>query len=810
MLNLPPLFENQKETMRRLIFSIVIVLLSTHLSFSQTATIRGTVKDGTDRNKPLELVNVVQLPANGTYSDSLGHYELKVNPGDVTIIYSYTGMSPDTQYIKVKAGDVKTLDVVLGGGPIELNQVVIGENKVGTKVQKLTGSTDVLKPRLLESSNVTNIQNAVMKVPGVTVLDGQMSIRGGSGYAYGSGSRVILVVDEMPLMSADRGDIEWSLVPVENVEQMEIIKGASTMQYGSSALNGVINVTTAYARDTPSTHITMFYEGIGKPPVDSFQWWKRDGKVFQNPNTMGLSFLHRQKFGTVDFVLGGMLQGSQSFLQSEYDYFTRFNVKLRWKPAKLQRLTLELATNLMYRRSGFQFYWQDGGHPYISASGVTLDERYFYAFVDPKFRYLDRSNSEHKLFTRYYRQNNLDGETDFNIYGVDYQFRHNFGKLFRLLFGVRNEHWVVKDGTLGRHKADFGGGFVSGELTYKFLTLNAGVREEYVRLDSAITPTVPVFRAGVNFEIKKFNYIRASFGQAFRVPSIAERFVVYNLAGIRILPNYDIQPEKGFTAELGYKRSLKFGNWLGYFDAVAFWTEFRNMIEFTFGTHYDAQNGFYPYFQSQNVSRARIFGWELSMYGEGKMGPVDMSALLGYTYFYGVDLNDTSVTHNVGDFIGDAFKKYALPTPVDANGQPSYAAWDSLTQGMLKYRNRHQFKADLDFVFYNRVHFGTSIQYYSFMDRVDKIFEVFIKDVRQIRENRLNKGDVIWDLRAGYNFNPNIELNFLVKNVMNADYAIRIAKPDKPRSFTVQLVLNFGGMSKNLNTGQKSALKSSF
>lgn len=793
------------------ILSVLISLLFVQISFSQTATVKGIVKDGSNKNLPLELVNVVQLPANGTYTDSTGHFELKVQPGDVTIIFSYTGMQPDTQQLKIKAGEVKNLDVVLGGGPTELVTIVIGENKVGTKVQKLTGSTDVLKPRLLESSNITNVQGAIMKVPGVTILDGQMSIRGGSGYAYGSGSRVILVVDEMPLMSADRGDIEWSLVPVENIEQMEIIKGASTMQYGSSALNGVLNVTTAYARDTPSTHLTFFYETYAKPPVDSFQWWKRNGKFFENPNLAGMSFLHKQKFGTVDFVMGGMLQGSQSFLQSEYDYFTRFNVKLRWKPKKLQRLTLELSTNMMYRKSGFQFYWKDGGHPYIAADGVTLGERYFYAFIDPKLRYIDKSNSEHKIYTRYYRQNNLDGETDFNILRAEYQFRHNFGNLFRLLFGVNNEHWMVKDGTLGTHKADFGGGFISAELTYKFLTLNAGVREEYVRLDSAITPTVPVFRAGVNFEIRKYNYIRASFGQAFRVPSIAERFVTYNLSGIRILPNYDIQPEKGFTAELGYKRSLKFGNWLGYFDAVLFWTEFRNMIEFTFDTHYDpVAHELYPFFQSRNVSKARIFGWELSAFGEGKMGPVDMSALVGYTYFYGVDLNDTSVTHNVGDFIGDAFKKYALPTPVDANGEPSYAAWDSLTRGMLKYRNRHQFKADLDFVFYNRVRFGTSIQYYNFMDRVDKIFEVFIKDIRQLREDRLNRGDVIWDLRAGYIFNPNIQLNFLVKNVMNANYAIRVAKPDKPRSFTVQMVLNFGGMNKQMGKIRSSRTGNSF
>jgi iron complex outermembrane receptor protein len=301
---------------------------------------------------------------------------------------------------------------------------------------------------------------------------------------------------------------------------------------------------------------------------------------------------------------------------------------------------------------------------------------------------------------------------------------------------------------------------------------------------------------GLNFEIRKYNYIRASFGQAFRVPSIAERFVTYELAGIQIIPNHDIRPERGWTAELGYKRSLKIGNWLGYLDAVVFWTEFRDMIEFTFGINIDNSKtppAIVPYFQSQNVSRARIFGWEVSAYGEGNIGPVNFTTMLGYTYFYGVDLNDTTTTHNVGDFLLDAFKKFAMKTPYDANGKASYTLWNEQTQGMLRYRNPHTFKADFDFLLYGKYRLGTSMQYYGYMTKVDNIFEVYIKDVRKLREENINKGDFIWDLRAGININRNVAVNFLVKNVLNSNYAIRVAKPDRPRSFTVQMVVNFGG-----------------
>ena len=112
---------------------------------------------------------------------------------------------------------------------------------------------------------------------------------------------------------------------------------------------------------------------------------------------------------------------------------------------------------------------------------------------------------------------------------------------------------------------------------------------------------------------------------------------------------------------------------------------------------------------------------------------------------------------------------------------------------MLKYRNPHTFKADFDFILYNRYHLGTSMQYYGYMTRIDKIFEIVISGINEQRLINRNKGDFVWDLRAGCDINKNISLNFIVKNVLNSNYALRIARPDKPRSFTVQMMVNFGG-----------------
>ena len=82
--------------------------------------------------------------------------------------------------------------------------------------------------------------------PSVHIVDGQANIRSGSGWSYGAGSRVMVMVDGMPLMNGDQGGVEWQLVPMENISQIEVIKGASSVLFGSSALNGTINIRTAY------------------------------------------------------------------------------------------------------------------------------------------------------------------------------------------------------------------------------------------------------------------------------------------------------------------------------------------------------------------------------------------------------------------------------------------------------------------------------------------------------------------------------------------------------------------------------------
>ena len=60
---------------------------------------------------------------------------------------------------------------------------------------------EIIRPELIDNKGITSLEQAVEQTPGVSTFDGQVSIRGGSGFSYGAGSRVLLLWDGMPFVS---------------------------------------------------------------------------------------------------------------------------------------------------------------------------------------------------------------------------------------------------------------------------------------------------------------------------------------------------------------------------------------------------------------------------------------------------------------------------------------------------------------------------------------------------------------------------------------------------------------------------------
>jgi hypothetical protein len=109
-------------------------------------------------------------------------------PGTVTLSFSYIGYRSQVETLNIREGEDLVLNVAMEPGVLSLEQVVVSADRMEQKRSDLTVTMDVIKSEYLYRTHITDAQELITKTPGIEVLDGQASIRGGSGFSYGVGS----------------------------------------------------------------------------------------------------------------------------------------------------------------------------------------------------------------------------------------------------------------------------------------------------------------------------------------------------------------------------------------------------------------------------------------------------------------------------------------------------------------------------------------------------------------------------------------------------------------------------------------------
>lgn len=779
--------------------------------YAQTlGVVKGVIKDKSN-NESLPGAVVVLDKTKGIAADLEGVFYMTTSEGTHTLDCELVGYKKYSETITVKGNDTTFVTILLGNGNQLLDEVVISAGRFEQKLSDVTVSMEVIKPTLIENKASQSLDIIMNQVPGVVVSDGQASIRGGSGYSYGAGTRVLMLVDEMPMISADAADIKWNYLPLENLEQVEVIKGAASALFGSSAMNGVINMRTAYAKDKPQTTVSLFGATYDAPRNTSYKWWKGTSQT-----QSGVNFSHSEKIGQLDLVLGGHMFNDEGYRYLETEKRGRFNVNLRYNFKKIPGLAIGLNTNMMETRGGLFFLWQNADSVY-HPQGLNIqrfsNQR---VNVDPFINYYSKKGGKYSLRSRYYLTNNTNDKNQGSraeLYYNEFQYQKRFKNNFTMTYGaVYMEQQVIADSLYGRHSGKNYAGYAQFDYKFRKLTTSLGLRGEYNSVDTSYTrgyltkkinnlPFQPVFRAGLNYHLFEYTFIRASFGQGYRFPTIAEKYVSTSVSALKIYPNPSLQPERGWSAEIGIKQGFKLFNFKGFLDIAGFWTEYQDMVEFAFDI-YGPKTGIfyqdrqYAGFKSQNVGSARINGVDASITGTGKMGPINVTTLIGFTY----------------------------TNPIYLNFDPKKDTLGIEGLKVLKYRNQQLFKADIQ-LDYKKISFGWSTRFYSLMENVDRRFvqsvlheynepgtgfnwdsipsTYILPGLPEYRDTHRNSvsikvngkeiigwtGDWVHDFRVSYQVSKTLKTSIIVNNAFNAEYSLRPGDVRAPRMFLLQLML---------------------
>ncbi len=772
-------------------------------------------------NQPLygALVRFDQT-SYGSNTNADGGFNFSAPSGKYTLVVNLLSYNEIRKEINLN-GPI-SLKIELEENTEDLNLVVVSAGRYEQNIGEVTVSMEVIQPKLLEDKNVVNIDEILQQTPGVAIVDDEPQIRSGSGYSFGAGSRVQVLVDNIPILSGDAGKPSWGFLPTENVSQIEIIKGASSVLYGSSALSGVINFRTAYPTAIPKTKLTVYHGIYSKPQSEEGFYWERQGMK------SGINFSHSQKFGKLDFVfassmqyddghLGPIMDSLGQFENSSYNpknvnrygagNRARFNLQLRYRAT--ERLYLGVSSIYSAGNSLATLLWNNSTTGLYSAyeGSATRTIQQLYT-VDPFIEYHGKRGATHTLRTRWQSldNNNDNNQGNFSdvLYG-EYQVQKNWDldriKNFTTTAGLvgiqtdaRGELFVGGNADGHNTAKNYAAYLQLDKKLWDKLNLSGGLRYEQFQINEE-KQGKPVFRAGANYKVSKATYVRASFGQGYRFPSIAEKFIVTGLGAINIFANPDLKPETSNNIEIGVKQGFKIGEFKGFADVAVFQQKFENFIEFTFGqwtpvpfTNLEELNNAIG-FKSLNTGEAMVRGAEFSILGTGKIGETQIDILGGYTY--------TKPVSTTPDYVYAVTQQQPGTLVISEFAQASYLSTsENSSNNILKYRLEHLVRLDCGLTRKN-ITAGISFRYNSHMQNIDNAFgkledqfpAIFNPGINQWRAEHTT-GDYVFDLRLGYKFSDKQRVAIMANNVLNREYAIRPLSIEEPRMTMIQYTLS--------------------
>lgn len=775
-------------------FLLIIILFSFYAS-AQENNISGIIYDAVSK-EPLIGVNVKVNNSKGGVTDFNGNYKLKLETGSHKIMYSYIGY--ETQLINLDITESVVKDIYLKEEDSQLDVMVVSASKFKQKLEEVTVSVDVIGAKLIESKNCITLADVIRNAPGVQLTDGQLNIRAGSGWSYGTGSRVLVMVDDMPILSADQGEVEFNLIPMENVEQMEIIKGASSALYGSSALNGVVNIKTKMPGLEPKTTIG-FFQGFWDAPKDSnLKWW---GDSLSDMRwRSGLSMTHSRKIKNLDLVLSANHYNDRGFVKDVNNIQTRLSLNTRYVK---DDLTFGINANYMQRESPLFAMWSSDTSAYIPYEGSAIPNYGSRFYIDPYLTFY-KNFFKHTLRSRILRRNvtyvnnnpsTITSVMTFNEYQNQYRTDNltlTSGATLTTLWGDAYAY--------GEHSGKNISGYTQFDYKLSKWNFSTGARYEYFDLDT-IKVGRPVLRAGINYEIKEGFNARASFGQGFRFPTITELYMKGDIGPVNLYNNPSLKPESGWTSEIGFKKVFKIDNFSGYIDLVGFIMEYDNMMEFTFGKFGpDTDELFGIGFKSLNVGKTRIPGIEFSLNGAGNIGEnFDFNLIFGYTFSNPYSVNPYNSFADVQTISSPVYSQivnnFVLNGPNDSTYTFINTSSDT-TNYTLKYRHRQTLRFDLEVKYKKKFSLGFSYQFNSMMNNIDYVFTDYLfNSYVELGINNsmdeLNNGYHLFDARIKYKFDNGFSLGLLGENIFNTPYLIRPANMGSPRTFMLQLRAEF-------------------
>jgi len=475
--------------------------------------------------------------------------------------------------------------------------------RVETPEQNVANSVTIIDEKKIESRKAETVLELLREVPGVDVVQSGSRGNGTSVFIRGAESdQVLVLVDGVEVNSATLGAFDFAHLTTENVERIEVLRGAGGTLYGSQAIGGVINIITKRGEGPPALTLAAA-GGNGATPRQVAALRGSEGRLGYS-----LSVAHLQTDGfrrfnddyenlstsarlDYKFTEDTSLKGIFHFTQTDVGLFnsnnfapgnqgdpnareasTQYLGKLEWEQ--------KIFKNWDYRVAGsiFKELIRDSDN----VDGCTVD---FGGGPGPCDFAKSRDHFRPRILTGEFQTNYRPWDWNTTTFGVEYKLRsaRTSGGIDR---SIRNIAYYLQE---------------QFQFFDRRLTLVPGIRlDDHQTFGRALTPS---FASAYLFK-ETGTKLKASYAKGFKAPTLNELFFPAGF-GCPAFGNPDLGPEKSWEINAGVEQGLfqdrvKLG-------ATYFHREVKDMIE----ARPIADPPFC--FRAVNIGRARFDGVEWSL-----------------------------------------------------------------------------------------------------------------------------------------------------------------------------------------------------
>ncbi|MBA3985411.1 MAG: TonB-dependent receptor [Flavobacteriales bacterium] len=427
-------------------------------------------------------------------------------------------------------------------------KVQLPRKNSGKVVTKITSET-------LERSAGKSVAQVINEVSGIEI-NGSRSFDGQNLGYYVRGGRnrqVVIMLDGVQVTDGSQiaNDYDLRLIPAQNIQQIEIVKGASSVLYGSGAATAVINITTKKSSDKPIAATFTSTVGTNQAQgVDDYRAEEFTNSVNAN-GTLG-KFFYLVTFNNryVDGLSAiAAPEGEELF---ESDVFDSFDTKVNFGIHLTENIKMSQFFSYGKFKTGFDnFDFTDANHLSETRqlrTGGNFEWKYkngTYVFND-SYAWIEREI-----------QSGFPTKFDSRFYALDNYVQHRFGERFTAIAGFN-----LSTSNMNAFSIPFGESrfaqvinqedarftifdpYVNVVYVSDFgLNLNAGARlNTHSVYDNKLVYNI---NPSYNFALSENNLkILASYSTAYITPSL---FQIYDPS----FGNEDLVPEENATIEAG-------------------------------------------------------------------------------------------------------------------------------------------------------------------------------------------------------------------------------------------------------------------